>query len=582
MDGFFLGFVTAELRQKLLGARVDRVLQPEKDELHLLLRRGETYRLLLCASANHPRAHISQIAKPNPTEPPMFCMLLRKLLGGSRVVSIDQIEGDRILEIVFAISDEMGDRAERILSVEMMGKHSNIILRDNEGRILDSIRHIGANVNRVRELKPGALYIPPPSQGKLHPFNAHPEAIVQALQKAGSRFNRAIAESFTGIGADTAKEMAYRLTAQESPYLEAEERIKYSLPLYDLFRAMAEEDPPVLIQSEAGETVNVFPIPQKRIDPALQMPVPEGHSAALDLFYRNRDLRDRMAQKSSALSRTLKTHIERHENKLAVYREILSDETSALEARRAGELITANLYQMEKGNSEFAARDYETGGIQIIKLDPTLSPTHNAQKYFKRYQKLKEAKRRAILLQEQAAKELSTLEANYDDVRKCDDARELDEIREELVRLRFLKASHSRKKQAKPQPSKPIACRSTDGIMIKIGKNSAQNDRLTQSAPPDVIWLHAKNLAGSHVIIESRDPPEQTLHEAAMLAAWFSRGWQSTNVPVDYTLKKHVKKPSGAAAGFVTYTNQRTLFVTPDEREVNRLLILIPAPKGDV
>ena len=573
MDGFFLGFVAAELNQKLLGARVDRVLQPEKDELHLLLRNcGETHRLLLSASANHPRAHLTRNAKQNPNEPPMFCMLLRKLLGASHIASIEQIDGDRILEIVFACTDEMGGRVERILSCEMMGKHSNIILRGRDGRILDSIRHVGASVNRVRELKPGLLFIPPPSQGKLHPFTADIEAIREALLRAGPRLDRAIADSFTGIGADTAKEIAYRLTALESPYLDAEVRAELAPALRDLLCTMANEGPPVLIQNEADETIGVFPIPQKRIDPALQRQVPEGPSAALDLFYQNRDQRDRMAQKSATLLRTMKTHIERLENKLAVHREILADEAGALEARLCGELITANLYQMEKGETELAALDHASGGVQTVKLDPMLSPSQNAQKYFKRYQKMKEARRRAGSLMEQIERELFTLEAHFDDVRKCGDANELDEIREELVRLGFLRVSHTRKKQARTPPSKPITCRSSDGIIIRIGKNSAQNDRLTQSASPESIWLHAKNMAGSHVIIDDPDPPERTLREAAALAAWFSKGWQSGNVPVDYTKRKFVRKPSGTAAGFVTYTNQRTVFVTPEEREVNKVL----------
>lgn len=573
MDGFFLGFVTIELQNKLLGARVDRVLQPEKDELHLLLRNhGNTYRLLLSASASHPRAHLTNNAKQNPEEPPVFCMLLRKLIGAAHVASVEQIDGDRILEITFSCVDEIGDKINRILSCEIMGRHSNIILRDQTGRILDAIRHVGANVNRVRELKPGVQFIPPPSQEKLHPLKASPQMIGEALSCANPRFDRALADCFTGISIETAKEIACRLTTEESPYLDAEARTAIAPMLYDLLHALSEEGPPVIIRNETGEIVNVFPIPQKRIHLVFQQQIPEGPSAALDTFYLHRDRRERMTQKSATLLRTIKTHIERCENKLAVHQEMLANEAEAQEARINGELLTADLHQIPKGKVQAEVRDYYSGGMRTVKLDPKLSPAQNAQKYFKQYQKMKEAQKRAGAMIDQINRELSVLEAQMDDVRKCENIQELDEIREELVRLGMLRSSHTRKKPVKKPPSMPITCRSSDGISIRVGKNSAQNDRLTLSAPPDFTWLHAKNMAGSHVTIDCTDPPESTLHEAAMLAAWFSRGYQSSNVPVDYTKRKYVKKPSGAASGFVIYTNQHTLYVTPNEHEIKRLL----------
>lgn len=574
MDGLFLGFVTRELQDILVGARVDRVLQPEKDELHLLLRnQGTTHRLLICASVHNQRVHLTQRAKPNPVEPPVFCMLLRKQLGTGYVSSIEQIDGDRVLEITFACRDDMGDRTCRILSCELMGRNSNIILRDDSGRILDAIRHVGADINHVREIKPGVAFVPPPSQQKLNPALVDIAPLRDALLSAGPRLDKAIADTLTGISLASAKEIAYRLTAQESPYLEPEARAKIAAPLHALLQAMPGFGPPVILRNEHGEAIDLLPFAQRRFDAALQQEMPQGPSAALDSYYMWRDQRDRMAQKSSALARTLRTRMERCENKLALHEDILASEARAEEARIRGELLTANLHLIQKGQTSVEVPDYYTGGIQKIALDERLSPALNAQKYYKQYQKMRAAQKHAKEQIEQIRQELTILEAQLDDLRKCQAATEIDEIREELVRMGFLRTSHSRKKQMKQAPSKPMQCVSSDGISIRIGKNSAQNDRLTASAPPEATWLHAKNMAGSHVVVDCEgDPPTGTLREAAQLAAWFSRGYRSAQVPVDYTLRKYVKKPSGAALGFVVYTHQRTLYVTPDEATVKRLM----------
>ena len=545
MDGLMLGFVARELKSMLPGGRVDRVLQPEKDELHVLIRTREgTRRLLLCAAANSARAHITQEVKPNPDEPPMFCMLLRKLLGGSRVEDVRQVDGDRILEIVFSCTDELGDRTERVLCCEMMGRHSNLILRGADGRIADAIRHVGADVSRVREVRPGIAYQPPPSQGKLNPFS--PSA--------------------------SAQELAFRLTGQPSPMTDAAARAALAEPLRALLDALPSFGPPVLLLNGDGEPCDVFPFPQRHLSPEWQREVPEGPSAALDAFYRLRDRRERMAQKSASLARSLKTHIERCEKRLAIHEETLAASGRIEEARICGELLTAHLHQIKKGEPSVTLEDYYSGKARTIALDTRLTPAQNAQKYYRQYQKLRQAQLHAAGQAEQARTELAMLEAQLDDLRKCAGPAELDEIRALLAASGHLRASHSRGKARHAAPSQPMRFVSADGYEILVGRNSAQNDRLTAAAPPDALWLHAKDMAGSHVVVpKGGDIPEATLRQAALLAAWFSRGYRSAQVPVDYTRRRFVKKPGGAPAGFVLYTHQRTLYVTPDERAVRAL-----------
>lgn len=574
MDGLMLGFIARELSSKLTGARVDRVLQPERDELHLVLRgQAGTYRLLLCASANNARVHLTAQAKPNPEQPPMFCMLLRKLIGNGRIRRIEQVGGDRVLEIALDTLDELGEPVERILSCEMMGRHSNIILRDEDGRISDAIRHVGADVSRVREAKPGIAYTPPPPQDKLNPATATVQELRTALEAAPARLDKALGAVLMGVGMQSAQELATRLTAQESPHLDARERAALAEPLHALLSALPSFGPPVLVLSEEGEALDVCPFPQKRLSPQRQKEFPQGPSAAMDAYYLSRDRRERLAQKAVSLQRTIKTHIERTEKKLALHEEILTDEARLEEAKIQGELLTANLHLVEKAQMTVEVPDYYTGTTRVIELDPRLSPAHNAQRYYKQYQKMRAAQRHAVEQVEQARAELDFLESELDDLRKATEAAELDEIRQELVRRGYLRATHSRNKPRKQPHTRPLAVTSSDGVVILVGKNGAQNDRITAEATPDALWMHAKGMAGSHVIIEyPGEVPDKTFYEAAQLAAYYSRGYRSAQVPIDYTQRRYVKKPAGAPPGFMTYTHQNTLYVTPDEAAVKRLL----------
>ncbi len=578
LDGMTLGFVCRELSARLVGGRVDRVQQPERDELHLLIRSlGENHRLVLCAGAHHARMHLTAQAKTNPMEPPMFCMLLRKHLQGGRVMAVRRVAGDRVAEIDIDALDELGEARTRTLVIEIMGRHSNILLRDADGRIIDAIRHVDADMSRVREVRPGLPYAYPPAQGKLDPDAATAEQLEAALRAGGVRLDKALLDGIAGLSPQAARELACRLTGDEQATLEPAAIPSLAQRLHALLDTLPTLAPPVLQLNEEGEPIDVFPFPQHRFPDALQRPVPEGISAALDAFFHSRDLRERLSQRTASLLHSIKAHIARCEKKLALQQEAIDESAHMEDFRIHGELLTANLYRLEKGSASVTVDNFydPEGGTLTIALDPQLSPTQNAQRYFKRYQKARSAKRMAAEQREKSRAELDWLEEQLDDLRKCTEDAEIDEIRAMLVERGYLRASHSRAKPRKAQPSKPLQYRSSDGIDLFVGKNSAQNDRLTAQARGEHTWLHAKDMPGSHVIIAHEgEPPERTLQEAAMLAAYYSKGSASSRVQVDYTLRRHVKKPGGAPLGFVHYTHQHTVWVTPDEAAVKRLTLM--------
>ena len=580
LDGLTLGFVSRELAHRLVGGRVDRVQQPERDELHLLIRsQGENLRLLLCASAHHARAHLTSLNKSNPMEPPMFCMLLRKHLQGGRVTDVRQVAGDRILEIDIDALDELGEARTRTLILEVMGRHSNLILRDADGRVVDAIRHVNADMSRVREVQPGLPYCYPPDQAKCDPGTATAQALADALAEGAPRLDKALLGAVAGLSPQAARELAFRLAGAEDAPLPQQDVPTLAVRLRALLDELPALLPPVLLLDDMGEPVDVYPFAQHRYAPAQQQAVPEGISAALDCFYRTRDLRERAAQRTASLTRTLKTHIERCEKKLALQQEALDASARMDEWRIQGELITANLHQLKKGMvSATLVNYYDLEGAPLtVALDAQYTPAQNAQRFYKRYQKARSAQRMAAEQKEKTLAELTWLETQLDDVRKCTDIAEIAEMRALLVERGYLRASHSRVKQRKLAPSQPFHFRSSDGLDIFVGKNSVQNDRMTAQADGAHTWLHAKDMPGSHVLIPHKEPiPEATLREAALLAAAYSKGASSAQVPVDYTLRRHVKKPGGAPLGYVIYTHQRTIFITPDEHAVKRLTQVSP------
>ena len=573
MDGLMVGLAARELNGLLAGGRVDRITQPEKDTVILVIRAGnENRQLLLCASPNNARCHLTRSRFPNPLEPPALCMLLRKQLLGGRVLSVRQIGGDRVVYVDLDTIGEMGDHEPRRLVLEMMGRHSNLMLLDGNGRILEAARHVNGEMSRVRQVQPGMIYQDPPAQDRLPPEEATAAALAEKLAGLSEMsFEKALAGAIRGVSLPTAREMAFRVLSPGESWPERLEEAAEKLA--GLLGRLPEMQSPRVLYGESGEAEDVFPFPFLSRDLDRQKPFPSV-SAALEAFYGVRDQQDRLRQKSASMVHLLKGRIERCEKKLALQEEELAGAARMEEYRIMGEVLNANLYTLEKGAAEAVLPNWydPEGGSITIPLDIRLTPSQNAQRYFKKYQKARSARQTAAEQKENTLRELDFLEGMLLDVGKCVGESELEEIRGELVRAGYMKKVSNRRQQRSLPGSKPFRYLSSDGIEILVGKNAVQNDRLTLAARPDEMWLHAKDMPGSHVIIRREgDIPPDTLKQAALLAAWYSKRQRSSLVPIDYTRRRYVKKPSGAAPGKVIYTHQKTAYMTPEEADIRAI-----------
>ena len=566
MDGFTLHFLARELREALVGARVDRAVQPERDEVLLTMRNhNENFNVLFSASAGCARAHITRVKKNNPLEPPMLCMLLRKHLSGARVTDVRQIDCDRILEIAFEHFDELGERTTKTLVCEFMGKHSNLIFLTADGKIIDSARHVTEQISSVRQVLPGLYYQRPPAHGKLPFLALEPAALAARLAEAPKTLHKALSECVSGLSTQTAREIAYRTLGDESASTGSLAPEAVAEAVVRVMQEMLGEFSPALLYAPGEDApIDAVPIPFKSRAHLDCRPMPS-LSAALDEFYRARDLAERMQQKSAALHRVLKNNLERSEKKLAIQEEALLNCERAEDYRIKGELLMANLHLVSKGAKRVSVPNYYDEALtpMEIELDERISPAQNAQRYFKRYQKARSARKFALEQKAIAQEEIRYLASQLLALETCTEEAELAEIREELEKLGYVRANHNRRQMKKLPPSTPLRFTAPSGAEIFVGKNNRQNDELTFSAKPGYVWLHAKDMPGSHVIIARENPDEATIRYAASLAARYSSGRESGRVPIDYALKKYVKKPSGAKPGFVTYTNQKTLYAEP-------------------
>lgn len=576
MDGLTVGFAARELNETLRGGRIDKITQPERDTVVLVIRAGgANHRLLLCASPNNARCHLTMGTYSNPLEPLSLCMLMRKQLAGARITEIRQVAGDRVVHVDMDTVNELGDHVLRRLVLEIMGRHSNLLLLDENGRILEATRHVNPEMSRVRQIQPGMTYLPPPGQDKLDPGTLTAEELYARLSvQPESRLSRALAETVTGLSNAAANELACRVL---QPGEDRPGDLRDACGrLADLFRRLPAMADARVFFSEDGEAADVFPFIYLSRPTDAQRSF-RTLSEALEVYFGSRDARDRLNQKSASMIRMLKGQLERCQRKLAIQLEELSSAERMEEYRRMGEAINANLYRLKKGMTEATLPDWNDpeGGTITVPLDIKLTPSQNAQRYFKRYQKARSAREIAAQQRDKTLAETDYLEGMLLDVDKCVGESELEEIRQELVRTGYLKKNTSRRQQRQLPQSKPYRYVSDDGIEMLVGKNAAQNDRITLGAKPDETWLHAKDMPGSHVIIcREGEIPQTTMKQAALLAAWYSKGQRSSLVPVDYTLRRYVKKPSGAAPGKVIYTHQKTAYMTPEENEIRKIKIL--------
>lgn len=563
-DGVFTHAIVDELNEQLVNGRVSKIHQPYQNEIVLVMRaNGKNHRLLLSAHPSYARIQLTNIPYENPASPPQFCMMMRKHLEGAILEGIEQMDNDRIVRFLFKSRDEIGDIQNVMLVVELMGRHSNIFLVEQDSmRILDAVKHVSSSQNTYRIIMPGATYITPPNQDKLNPFEATP-AETEAAYSAKSDIEQPVAkqvqQQFQGLGSDTAKELVYRAEANGVPFAES---------FKDFFSKIKSGSlEPTLTQNT--KKTSFSPVPYQSLE-GEQVVYPT-LSELLDEVYHNRAEKDRVKQQAANLFHLLRTELQRNKKKIKKLQRELDETEHADEYRVKGEILTAFLHEVEKGQESVELQNFYDENLPIvIDLDPRKTPSQNAQRYFSKYQKLKNA---VIYVNEQIKRteeEINYLESIATQLDLAT-PKDIHEIKEELVQEGYLK-NKSKKKQKKAKASKPEQYYSSDGTSILVGKNNLQNDQLTmKTARKYHTWLHTKDIPGSHVIVQDSEPTEETLLEAANIAAYFSKSRLSASVPVDYVEVKKVRKPNGAKPGFVIYEGQQTLFVTPDEKLVNQL-----------
>lgn len=548
-DGLFTHAMIHELNQTLQNGRVIKISQPYPNEVILTIRANRTnYPVLLSANPRYARFQITQIPYTNPAVPTNFTMMLRKYLEGAKLLKIKQLDNDRVVYFEFLTRNELGDKLPLLLSAEIMGRYSNVILiNQSTNKIIDTIKHVGMDQNRYRTLLPGATYRQPPTQNKENPFEQDSNTFEELIQKYPNREVLAdnLLKQYQGISRDNALALADKLHSSNN-FVQA----------FNDFLAMTEDPIPTM----NGNNFSIFADnPNDKKFTTL--------SEMLDIFYHTKANRDRVQQQGGQLLHVIRKNLQRNKKKLKKLSNELKATENADEYRIKGEVLTTYLYQIKRGMTKIALPNFYDNNKEItISLSNQLSPSQNAQKYFKKYQKLKNA---VTFINEQielTKKEVAYLEEIQTQIELATPA-DLNDIKTELQQEGYIKKKQQKSKHSsRVKINKPESFIASDGTEILVGKNNLQNEKLTlHTAKKTDIWLHAKNIPGSHVIIKSNNPSDETLFEAAMLAAYFSKFRSSANVPIDYVQVKNIRKPNGSKPGFVIYEGQKTLTVTPTE-----------------
>ncbi|MBR6258949.1 MAG: NFACT family protein [Oscillospiraceae bacterium] len=577
LDSLFLSGLAREIAPRAVGAAVDKIHEPTADTVILSLRgKNGSEKLLLCGGTGSARIHFTAGRFENPDAPPMFCMLLRKHLVGARIVSVTQPQLERAVDIALDAGDAMGDRHERHLIVELISSSANIILTDEDMRITDCLRRVSGDLSGKRQLLPGLFYRPPEKQEKADPFAASPEEMTALLRTGGDgEIAGRLLELFSGLSPLICREAVSRAYGGVSVRLS--ESGDMGQAAVSELRKMLEEAqrgdfrPCILFDGQRARDFSFTDITQ--YGDALKKEYPAGFSETLDAFYTRRALSDTVKVKAQGLMKTVKNARKRLEKKLSSQKTELLATYDRENLRQCGDLIMANLAFIPRGASSFSAEDFygEEGAVREIKLDPAKSPQQNAAKYYKDFNRAKNAEKMLVPQIENGEKELQYLESVIGEIERASGEKDLSEIRRELEDAGYIKAPKTGKK-IKRAPSRPMVFMSDGGFYIRVGRTGTQNDELTRSAGRTDIWLHTQKIHGSHVVISGDgEPDEKTILQAARLAAYYSQARGGTNVPVDYTQVRFVKKPSGARPGMVIYTEQKTVYVTPDEAEAERL-----------
>ena len=572
----------------LAGCRVEKVYQPDRDEIVLQTRgQGGARRLLVSTAAGAPRVHFIDVARENPAAPPMFCMLLRKHVQGAKIAAVVQPAVERMLTIELDTTDEMGVACKKHLICELMGKHSNVILCGEDNRIIDAMRRVDGDLSGKRQVLPGLFYRLPPAQEKHDPFALSGVGLSASLQSADGEMglDRYLLSQLLGFSPLLCRELSYRATgdtAKPVGKLTAEEQLRLAQVFEDLKSYLTEKrwKPFLLTKTEDHAVFDFSFLPITQYEGLMTVSQEQSFSDLLAAFFEKKGKAERMARRSADLHKAVVNARDRLARKLAAQQKELDATQNREQYKRLGDLITANLYQLEKGMNKAVVVDYYDEACPEVEvaLDVRLTPQQNAQKYFKLYNKAKTAEE--VLTQQlaQGRADLDYLESVLVALGEAESERDLAQLREELTQAGVLssKQARNKKQRVKPVAAKPFHYRSSDGFDIFAGKNNLQNDLLTlKTAFKSDIWFHTQKIHGSHVILvaDGREPTDRAMTEAAMIAAYHSKARQSSLVPVDYTPVRQVKKPAGAKPGMVIYHVYQTAYVTPDEAAVERLRI---------
>ena len=578
LDAICLRAVLHELRPQLIGARIDKVQQPARDQIVLLLRGN--LRLLLNAGANQPRIQLTGILRDNPAQPPMFCMLLRKHLVGARVLSIEQPDLERMVILTLQCTDEFGEISQKQLVLECMGRRSNLVLLDAQGRIVDCLRRVDADLSAARQLLPGLFYRLPTPLDKLSLLSQE-EASLALAQRGGDTeqaVDKWVLDHYTGISPLIAREFAFRAGGETDVRfgaLSSAQREALVREFADTASTVREDNYTPVILYRDGKPVDFTYRAIAQYGAETQSETRESFSQMLDEFYDARERQELSARRGRELTHAVTVARDRMARKSENLKRDYAATQKRDEFRLRGDLITANLYHMKGGERVLQAENYYEDGCPTIDipLDPLLSPQQNAAKNYKQYNKLRTAEFHLREQIEKAENERAYLESVLQELAQAETEQEFAEIRRELQETNYLKKSSGKKEQKRAFA--PRTFQTSGGLEVLVGRSNVQNDQLTKKADKRDYWFHTQHIHGSHVILRcaGQTPGDEDLREAAMLAAYFSQAKESSGVPVDYCPVKFVKKPAGARPGMVTYDNYRTLYVTPEEAPIKKLSI---------
>lgn len=579
LDGIYLHKLKNEIENSALGSRIDKVSQPSKDEIVLTLRgKGGSAKLLLCVRANSPRIQFTSHSLENPAVPPMLCMLFRKRLVGAMIKNVRQHELDRILFIDFDATNEIGDRVELTLCIEIMGKYSNIILIDGDNKIVDAVKRVDFSTSSVRQILPGLEYSLPPAQSKCNLLVDCTDKAIDIIKTFGDgqKLSKAVLFAVQGISPIVSREIVYLACGEDKFVGEVtdEEFSKIQNVLEKIKSELEIQSEAYMIIDETGKPIDYSFLNIGQYGESVTIRQYPNYSALLDEYYFEKDRIERTRHKGQELFKLVSSLTERTARKLNIQRQELSKCADRETLRIYAELINANVYRLEKGALYYDLENYYDGNnIVRIPCDPSKTPVKNAQKYYKEYKKAQTAEKMLTQLIEKGEEELEYFKTVEDELIRSDSESELSSIREELASLGYVKSrSKSGKKPPKALP--PMEFETTDGFTVLVGRNNIQNDRLSmKQANNHDMFMHIQKQPGSHVIIvsDNKDISDKAIEEAAVIAAYYSSARQSSRVPIDYTLVKNLKKPNGSKPGFVVYYTYYTITVKPDGAFVESL-----------